>query len=105
MNIEEMKAMGIRLARARERKGWSQSEAAQKMEVARNTINNHELAQIGMSLSKLALYSKYYGVSTDYILSGKSEEYDAEALLALYKGLDKRKKKELIRIAEVVRDS
>ncbi len=73
--------IGRRLYECRREKGWSQSYVAEQIDVSINTISSIENGAQQFNLAILLQFSGLYGVSTDYILSGKKqEELDGELM-------------------------
>ena len=65
---------GISTIGRRSRRGWSQSYVAEKIDVSINTVSSIENGAQQFNLAILLQFSMLYGVSTDYILSGKKQE-------------------------------
>ena len=57
-----------KIALLRKKKGISQEELAHKLNTSRQAISKWETAQSTPDLNKLVSLSKYFGVSTDYLL-------------------------------------
>lgn len=66
--------IGLRLFECRREKGRSQSYVAEKIDVSINTVSSIENGAQQFNLAILLQFSMLYGVSTDYILSGKKQE-------------------------------
>ena len=58
----------------RKKNGWSQEELAEKMEVSRQSISKWEGAQSVPDMGRIVRLSEVFGVSTDYLLTGRSFE-------------------------------
>ena len=59
---------GIRLKQLRTKKGLSQSEVAERLEVTKNTISSYERNIINPKLEILVSLAILYNTSVDYIL-------------------------------------
>ncbi|MBO5355483.1 MAG: helix-turn-helix transcriptional regulator [Clostridia bacterium] len=66
-----------KIIRERKKKGWSQEELAEKVDVSRQAVSKWEAGQSTPDLDKILLISKLFGVTTDYLLKDEveSEEY------------------------------
>ena len=62
----------------RRKKGWSQEELAEKMDVTRQSVSKWESAQSMPDIEKLIRLSELFGVSTDYLLKEKAEDIFAD---------------------------
>ena len=58
----------------RKKKGWSQEELAEKMNVSRQAVSKWESAQSIPDLAKILQLSELFGVTTDYLLKDEIEE-------------------------------
>ena len=56
----------------RKKNGWSQEELADQLEVSRQSVSKWESAQSVPDMNKILRLSELFGVSTDYLLIGKS---------------------------------
>lgn len=63
--------LGQRIALLRRRQGWSQAELAQKMQVSPSTVGMYEQGRREPSLWGAVELSRAFGVSVDYLLTGK----------------------------------
>lgn len=63
-------SIGKRIAELRKQKNMSQSELAKALNVAPSTIGMWETDQRAMKDDSIRQLSKYFGVSTDYLLNG-----------------------------------
>lgn len=68
-----------KLIRLRRRKGLSQEELADKLDVTRQAVSRWEGNQTYPDLSKIVLISKIFEVSTDYLLKDEIEEESVSA--------------------------
>lgn len=66
-----MHLLGPRIAALRREAGWSQSELAQKLQVSPSAIGMYEQGRREPSAATLVAMSQIFGVSTDYLLTGK----------------------------------
>ena len=58
----------------RKKKGWSQEELAEKIQVSRQAVSKWEGAQAVPDLEKILMLSKLFGVTTDYLLKDEMED-------------------------------
>lgn len=75
MNINQ-KEIGQRIRVLRKEKRLSQEELANKLNVNTDHLGRLETGNRGMSIDLLAEISKYFTVSTDYILFGEKQNTD-----------------------------
>lgn len=75
MNINQ-KEIGQRIRSLRKETRLSQEELANKLNVNTDHIGRLETGKRGMSIDLLAEISKYFAVSTDYILFGQKQNTD-----------------------------
>lgn len=73
MNQEEKLAMGKRIKQERERKGLSQEELAERLEMKRTNVANYEAGRVIPPGNVLKELAKILDVDSDYIL-GLSKE-------------------------------
>ena len=59
----------INLKIARIKRGWTQQQLADEMEVARTDITRYETGRMKPTIDKLLLMAEVLGVSTDYLLN------------------------------------
>lgn len=66
-----------KIIRERKKKGWSQEELAEKIDVSRQAVSKWEAGQSIPDLDKILQISNLFGVTTDYLLKDEieSEEY------------------------------
>jgi DNA-binding XRE family transcriptional regulator len=57
----------------RKRKGWSQEELAEKLDVTRQSVSKWESAQSVPDVAKILQMSELFGVTTDYLLKDNIE--------------------------------
>ena len=58
----------------RKKKGWSQEELAYKMNVSRQAVSKWESDQSIPDIEKIVQLSELFGVTTDYLLKGETEQ-------------------------------
>jgi len=58
----------------RKKKGWSQEELAERMDVSRQAVSKWEMAQSTPDLDKILQMSELFGVTTDYLLKDEIED-------------------------------
>jgi len=71
---ELLKDIGKRISDLRKRSGYTQEQLAELMDVSIQMISNLERGNKAIRIDNLLKISKIFGVSTDYILSGKQSE-------------------------------
>ncbi len=62
----------------RKRKGWSQEELAEQLNVTRQSVSKWEGAQSVPDIQKIVQMSEIFGVTTDYLLKDKIEKTKPE---------------------------
>lgn len=67
-------AVGNRLRKLRERRGWSQLQVAEMLDVANFNISNYERGTREPDLKTLVRLSELYDVSVEWIVAGKSPD-------------------------------
>ena len=75
MNINQ-KEIGQRIRSLRKETGLSQEKLADKLNINTDHLGRLETGNRGMSIDLLAEISKYFTVSTDYILFGEKQNTD-----------------------------
>lgn len=68
----DKKNMGLRIRRAREEKGLTREELAEKIGLSVNAMANIELGHSGTQLDNFAKLCKLLGLSADYALFGET---------------------------------
>jgi len=63
--------LGPRIAALRREAGWSQAELARQLQVSPSAIGMYEQGRREPSAAILVSMSQLFGVSTDYLLTGK----------------------------------
>lgn len=69
-----MDTLGSRLRKARDNKHLKQTDVAKILEVEGGTISGYERNYRDPDTATLARLAKIYGVSTDYLTTGKEKE-------------------------------
>lgn len=65
---------GNRLYDLRKKKGLSQEELGEKINVSRQTVSKYELGEAIPDMEKLVMLSDYFGVSLDELVLGVTHE-------------------------------
>ncbi len=68
--------IGEKIARCRKRKGMSQEELAEQLELSRQAVSRWETGTAVPDTEKVILLSRLFGVTTDYLLLDELEEPD-----------------------------
>ena len=63
--------LGERICLLRRRQGWSQAELARKLRISPSTVGMYEQGRREPSLEGVVQISRAFGVSVDYLLTGK----------------------------------
>ncbi len=66
-----METLGSRLKESRERKGFTQVQVAEKLGISNGTLSGYERNYRDPDTNTLTILAKLYGVSTDYLTTGK----------------------------------
>ncbi len=66
-----------KIAELRRKKGWTQEELAEKMDVTRQSVSKWEGGTSIPDLEKIIKLSELFEVSTDYLVKGQSNKRDA----------------------------
>ena len=90
--------LGMRIALLRATNGWSQAELARRIGVSASAVGMYEQGRRAPSLDLVVLLAREFGVTTDYLLTGKAtteqEEMVAhQALLDTLRTADQRLEK------------
>lgn len=64
-----MKMIGLR--EVRRKKGYSQLKVAMDLNISRESLSYYENGKRSPDVDMLVVFSKYYGVSIDYLITGK----------------------------------
>lgn len=67
-----------KIMQERKKKGWSQEELAERMDVSRQAVSKWEMGQSTPDLDKILQMSETFGVSTDYLLKDDVTEASAD---------------------------
>ena len=73
--------LGTRIASLRQNCGLSQAELAQKLHISTSTVGMYEQGRREPSVDTLISLSRIFGVSLDYLLSGRPDTIRAVAAL------------------------
>lgn len=71
--------LNVRLAFLRIGKGWSQAELARRIGVSPSAVGMYEQGRREPSLSLVVQLAREFGVSTDYLLTGETQQGDPTA--------------------------
>lgn len=63
--------LGPRIAALRRSAGWSQAELARRLQVSPSAVGMYEQGRREPSAATLVAMSQVFGVSTDYLLTGR----------------------------------
>ena len=74
MSNQNIYDCGLLLKQLRTARNKTQKQAATEMGIAQSTLAGYEMNTKTMSLSTLNVVSRYYGVTTDYLLGLKSDD-------------------------------
>lgn len=85
----DKKNMGLRIRRAREKKGWTREQLAEKMELSVNAMAFIELGQSGTKLENLVKLCKLLDLNTDYVLFGEAST-EVASIAALLRNRDEK---------------
>ena len=64
--------MGLRIAMLRRAAGWSQAELAEKLKISPSAVGMYEQGRREPAVQMLAVLSELFGVSIDYLVTGKT---------------------------------
>ncbi len=79
--------LGERIALLRRGRGWSQSELARHLHISPSAVGMYEQGRREPSLEALVGLSQVFGVSADYLLTGKPvSEADSNVMAGLLQG-------------------
>ena len=68
--------LGARIAALRRAQGWSQSHLAQRLKISTSAVGMYEQGRREPSAQLLITLAKEFGVSTDFLLTGKASAMD-----------------------------
>ena len=68
--------LGARIAALRRNKGWSQSQLAQRLKISASAVGMYEQGRREPSAELLVAMATEFGVSTDFLLTGKPSAMD-----------------------------
>ena len=72
-------SIGKRIATLRKEKGWTQVELAEKLSVSDKTVSKWESDGGYPEISQLPVMANIFGVSIDYLMTGKTPESGADS--------------------------
>jgi len=70
--FEVMNMLGLRIAALRKMQGWSQAELATRLQISTSAVGMYEQGRREPSLALLVALSELLGVTTDFLLTGRS---------------------------------
>lgn len=71
---QKIQKIGERIYELREKRGWSQEEFAEMLNVSRQSVSNWENGKVRIDLVKAAEISQLLGIGLDELCSGECEE-------------------------------
>ena len=74
--------LGARIAALRREAGWSQAELARRLKVSPSAVGMYEQNRREPSAAGLVALAHVFGVTTDYLLTGKPSRPEDSAVLA-----------------------
>jgi len=74
----DMKECGKRIRQLRMKKGYTQEEVAQTLNVDRSFYGRIESGQKGCSVDILVRLSDFFNVSLDYLILGKEQDFSLQ---------------------------
>ena len=69
-----MVMLGARIAALRRQAGWNQAELAQRLQISASAVGMYEQGRREPATDILLRLSALFGVSVDYLLTGKARE-------------------------------
>lgn len=73
--------LGARIATLRRKEGWSQAELANRLQISASAVGMYEQGRREPSADTLVALARVFGVSTDYLLTGRPlDARDGEAM-------------------------
>lgn len=73
--------LGMRIAFLRIGKGWSREELAQRIGSSARTVYLYERGRRKPSSDILLRLAQAFGVTTDYLLTGETQQFDSSEML------------------------
>lgn len=74
--------MGLRIAALRRSAGWSQAELAEKLKISPSAVGMYEQGRREPAVQMLVALSDVFGVSIDYLVTGRAEIRQDRELVA-----------------------
>jgi transcriptional regulator with XRE-family HTH domain len=85
-------SVGNRLVRARKHKGLSRDQVAERLGVSLSTVQSHENDRNQLRPDSLETYARLYGVSIDWIVTGKESE--SAEIIEIYKAIPNKRERD-----------
>ena len=79
--------LGVRITALRRAKGWSQGELAKRLRISPSTVGMYEQGRREPSTAVLMAMSELFGVTVDYLLTGKTPQQDKESVVQALENL------------------
>ena len=75
--------LGARIAALRRQAGLSQTQLAKRLQISPSAVGMYEQGRREPSLATIVVLAEIFGVSTDYLLTGRIPPKEQQALRAL----------------------
>ena len=72
--------LGMRIAALRKNAGWNQTELASRLQISPSAVGMYEQGRREPSAQILVALAEVFGVSVDYLLTGRGRESEQESL-------------------------
>ena len=92
--------LGARIAALRRDKGWSQTQLAQQLKISASAVGMYEQGRREPSAELLVAMATVFGVSTDFLLTGKPSAMDTVDMTRLLESRLEAARKRLAHRAE-----
>ena len=79
--------LSARITALRRAKGWSQGELAKLLQISPSTVGMYEQGRREPSTAVLLAMSELFGVTVDYLLTGKTPQQDRETVMQALENL------------------
>ena len=76
--------LGARIAALRRALGWNQAQLAEQLQISPSAVGMYEQGRREPSAQMLVALSRTFGVSVDYLLTGRSPEPEQEQIEQLF---------------------
>jgi len=103
-NLPEKVQMGMRIKKARETARLTQERLGEMLDVTAQYISGVERGAVGLSVPTLRRLCSILMVSSDYILTGQSKNFNVEGIAARLEGLPAKHLKNIEGIIELYLD-